>query len=101
MRSLTIDGARALYIDYDIQDVLDDYEELAKLKSGAQWTISTAREHLSFQTADPWAGYWGAKQNLTGPMKALSFKPNRATSSVMLAGRSPGNLARHAATVSS
>jgi bifunctional non-homologous end joining protein LigD len=24
------------------------------LKSGAQWTIANAREHLSFQKADPW-----------------------------------------------
>lgn len=29
------------------------WEQLATLKSGAQWTISTAREHLSFQKTDP------------------------------------------------
>ena len=34
------------------------WDELTALKSGAQWTIATAREHLSFQKADPWAGYW-------------------------------------------
>ena len=54
------------------------WEELVKLKSGTQWTISTAREHLSFQSVDPWAGYWGAKQTLSGPMKALSFRPKAA-----------------------
>ena len=54
------------------------WDDLAKLKSGAQWTIVTAREHLSFQAVDPWAGYWKAKQTLTGPMKALSFKPKVA-----------------------
>ena len=51
------------------------WDDLPKLKSGAQWTIVTAREHLSFQAVDPWAGYWKAKQTLNGPMKALSFKP--------------------------
>lgn len=43
------------------------------MKSGAQWTIATAREHLSFQTEDPWEGYWKAKQTLTGPLKVLGF----------------------------
>lgn len=49
------------------------WDELATLKSGAQWTIATAREHLSFQTSDPWEGYWKAKQTLTKPMKVLGF----------------------------
>lgn len=47
------------------------WDDLAKLKSGAQWTIATAREHLSFQTEDPWAGYWKKKQTLSGAMKML------------------------------
>ena len=51
------------------------WDELAKLKSGAQWTIATAREHLSFQAADPWAAYWKRRQALTGAMKMLGFKP--------------------------
>ena len=51
------------------------WEELPKLKSGAQWTVGTAREHLSFQQADPWADYWKAKQTLTKPMKVLGFEP--------------------------
>lgn len=49
------------------------WNDLATLKSGAQWTIATAREHLSFQASDPWEGYWKAKQTLTGPMKVLGF----------------------------
>jgi bifunctional non-homologous end joining protein LigD len=49
------------------------WDDLGKLKSGAQWTIATAREYLSFQTEDPWAGYWGAKQPLAGAMKMLGF----------------------------
>ena len=46
----------------------------SQLKSGAQWTIQTAREYLSFEQADPWAGYWGAKQSLAAGMKTLGFK---------------------------
>jgi len=53
------------------------WEQLASLKSAAQWTIATAREHLSFQRDDPWAGYWSSKQTLTKAMKALGFKPGR------------------------
>lgn len=49
-------------------------EELPKLKSGAQWTIAAAREHLSFQAVDPWENYWSTKQTLTTAMKALGFK---------------------------
>jgi bifunctional non-homologous end joining protein LigD len=36
--------------------------------------IRTAREHLSFQTADPWAGYWKTRQALAEPMKRLGYK---------------------------
>jgi bifunctional non-homologous end joining protein LigD len=49
------------------------WDALPKLKSGAQWTIATAREYLSFQTADPWADYGSAKQSLGGAMKTLGF----------------------------
>ncbi len=51
------------------------WEEVPKLKSGAQWNIATAREHLSFQTADPWAGYWKCRQPLAAAMKLLDFRP--------------------------
>jgi bifunctional non-homologous end joining protein LigD len=52
------------------------WDDLPKLKSGAQWTIATAREHLSFQTVDPWADYWKARQSIVRSMKVLGFAPN-------------------------
>lgn len=51
------------------------WDELPGLKGGAQWSIATAREHLSFQQADPWAGYFGAKQTLGAAMKVLGGTP--------------------------
>jgi bifunctional non-homologous end joining protein LigD len=53
------------------------WEQLSDLKSGAQWTVQTAREHLSFQKADPWAGYWTKKQTLAPAMKTLGYRPKR------------------------
>jgi bifunctional non-homologous end joining protein LigD len=50
-----------------------DWGQLASLKSGAQWTIVNAREHLSFQKEDPWAGYWSCKQTLAQAMKRLGY----------------------------
>ena len=40
------------------------WEQLAELKGGAHWTVRTARDHLSFETADPWADYWTTRQTL-------------------------------------
>ncbi len=40
------------------------WDQLPELKGGAQWTISTAREYLSFQKLDPWSGYWKKRQTL-------------------------------------
>jgi len=56
------------------------WDDLKALKRSDQWTVRTAREHLSFQTADPWTDYWAKKQTLTAAMKTLGFKPqpNRA-----------------------
>ena len=54
-----------------------DWDELASLKGGAQWSIVTAREHLSFRKADPWAGYWSCRQTLTAALKTLGGAPNR------------------------
>jgi bifunctional non-homologous end joining protein LigD len=51
------------------------WEELPALKSGAQWTIRTARERLSFVQEDPWVGYWTSRQRLTAAMKRLGFEP--------------------------
>jgi bifunctional non-homologous end joining protein LigD len=50
------------------------WEQLSSLKSGAQWSIATAREYLSFQKDDPWADYWASKQTLTAAMKTLGFQ---------------------------
>jgi bifunctional non-homologous end joining protein LigD len=47
------------------------WDELSQIKSGAHWTISDARDRLSFQKADPWADYWKCKQTMTAAMKAL------------------------------
>ena len=51
------------------------WEQLGSLKSGAQWTIVTAHEYLSFQQEDPWADYWTSKQALAGAMKTLGYPP--------------------------
>ena len=48
-----------------------DWEDLNSLKRADQWTVRTAREHLSFQSVDPWQGYWGCKQNLKAGLKTL------------------------------
>jgi bifunctional non-homologous end joining protein LigD len=50
------------------------WEQLPTLKSGAQWTIATAREYLSFQKVDPWADYWRSRQTLTEAIKRLADK---------------------------
>ena len=47
------------------------WEQLKDVKSGAQWTIATAREYVSFQQTDPWADYWTTKQSPAAAMKAL------------------------------
>ncbi|WP_280151158.1 DNA ligase D [Piscinibacter sp. XHJ-5] len=47
------------------------WDEIQSLKSGAQWTIATAREHLSFRKVDPWRDYWRERQLLTAAVKQL------------------------------
>lgn len=47
------------------------WEEPSALKSGAQWTVQTAREHLGFQRQDPWADYWSNRQTLASALKRL------------------------------
>lgn len=47
------------------------WEQLPKLRSGAQWTIRDAREYLSFQIADPWERYWETRQTLTDAIARL------------------------------
>ncbi|MEO8123207.1 MAG: DNA ligase D [Burkholderiales bacterium] len=51
------------------------WDELAELKSSAQWTISNARDHLSLRGTDPWAGTIGKRQSLVMPMKRLGLQP--------------------------
>ena len=51
------------------------WEQLMQLKGGSQWTIATARDYLSFEAADPWAGYWKKRQSLTAAMKTLGYAP--------------------------
>jgi len=53
-----------------------DWDDLPKIKSGDHWTVATAREHLSFQAIDPWAGYWKKRQTLIAAMKTLDFSPS-------------------------
>jgi len=47
------------------------WDDLGALKGSNQWTVRTAREHLSFQQADPWDGYWTCRQTLAAGIKAL------------------------------
>ncbi|MEO7953381.1 MAG: DNA primase small subunit domain-containing protein, partial [Polaromonas sp.] len=56
------------------------WDDLPKLKSGDQWSVETARDHLTFQKTDPWADYWKKRQSLTSAMKALEFKPHETRS---------------------
>jgi bifunctional non-homologous end joining protein LigD len=51
------------------------WEQLSALKGGAQWTVANAREHLSFQSGDPWAEYWSSKQRLSSAMWLLGYTP--------------------------
>ncbi len=51
------------------------WDQLGALKSGSQWSIATAREHLSFQSTDPWADFWSTRQRLTVAMKLLGHVP--------------------------
>jgi bifunctional non-homologous end joining protein LigD len=55
------------------------WEALPSVKSGAHWTIATAREHLSFQKVDPWAAYGSTAQTLGEAMKLLNYKPVKAS----------------------
>lgn len=48
------------------------WEQLTELKGGAQWTIATAREYLSFQQLDPWHGFWRKRQSISKGLQTLS-----------------------------
>jgi bifunctional non-homologous end joining protein LigD len=47
------------------------WDQLDALEDGAQWSVLTAREYLSFQTKDPWEDYWSTRQTLAAAMKRL------------------------------
>ncbi|HYF43420.1 MAG TPA: DNA ligase D [Ramlibacter sp.] len=49
------------------------WDELAGLKSGAHWTVSTVHERLD-QGNQPWDGYEASRAALAAPMKLLGFK---------------------------
>ncbi len=51
------------------------WDQLPGLKGAAQWTIANARDHLSFEGADPWAAMAKHRQTLTRPMKAIGYVP--------------------------
>ena len=51
------------------------WDQLPTLKSGAQWTITTTRDYLSFEKTDPWADYWKSKQTLAIARKRLKLTP--------------------------
>ncbi|MBX3627304.1 MAG: DNA ligase D [Rhizobacter sp.] len=50
------------------------WDELAGLKSGAQWTVENVAERLAVGNT-PWADYAKTKQSLVKPMKAMGFDP--------------------------
>ena len=54
------------------------WEQLPEIRSGAQWTITTAADYLASETADPWRGYWTSQQSLAKPMKILGWKPEQS-----------------------
>ena len=50
------------------------WDELASLRGGAHWTVQTAGEHLAAQRADPWSGYFEARQSIATALKSLGVK---------------------------
>ena len=50
------------------------WDELNALRRGDQWTLRTAREHLSFESVNPWLDYWKCRQTLTVGLKTLGTK---------------------------
>jgi bifunctional non-homologous end joining protein LigD len=55
------------------------WDELRKIKSGAQWTISNVKERLDeLRRTDPWSEYKKNRQTLATAMKTLGFKPGKS-----------------------
>jgi bifunctional non-homologous end joining protein LigD len=47
------------------------WDELASIRSGAEWDIFTAVERCSAMKADPWAGYWKSRQSLRPALEMM------------------------------
>ena len=50
------------------------WDALPALKRSDQWSAADAREHLSFETTDPWADLDTTRQSLVQPMKRLGYR---------------------------
>jgi bifunctional non-homologous end joining protein LigD len=48
------------------------WEDLPSVRSGAQWTIKNARDHLSLRTGDPWVKFATTRQSLAAALKQLT-----------------------------
>jgi bifunctional non-homologous end joining protein LigD len=74
------------------------WDALPSLKRSDQWSVRTAREHLSFQSVDPWQDYWTCKQTLTEGLQALGVKraaaPSPKAPSPKAPSRKPARSAR-------
>lgn len=55
-----------------------DWDDLDGVKSGNQWTIRTAPEHVARRSADPWRRYAQTKQSLTPAIQRLAAANSRA-----------------------
>jgi bifunctional non-homologous end joining protein LigD len=64
------------------------WDELPRVSAGDHWNIATAIGHLSGLSADPWADYWSARQDLQPAMDRLGFTP-RAAAAPAKARRTP------------
>lgn len=64
------------------------WDQLMHLNGGAQWTITTAREYVSFERVDPWLGYWASPQTLDYAMGALGYRTKKKPASGRPTGRS-------------
>ena len=53
------------------------WDQLMQLKGGAQWTITTAREYVSFEKVDPWQSYWSNRQTLDYATEALGYRTKK------------------------
>jgi bifunctional non-homologous end joining protein LigD len=52
------------------------WDDLASLQRSDQWNVRTARDHLSSQSADPWADHWKCRQALAAARRILGSEPN-------------------------